>query len=111
MSKFTKGKWSTDDYGEYVFAHDGRMMVCQMRGWAFLTTGRAEGDCALSPDEAIDVQKANAQLIAAAPVMYNLLQHIAHKLRETNYDYKLLKEIDECLSCVDGERIQSENEE
>lgn len=67
MPNFTKGKWTADDMGEYVFAHSFNMMICQMRGWAYLN---AQG---LSPDEAIDVQKANARLIAAAPEMYEML--------------------------------------
>ena len=36
MSSFTKGKWTADDMGEYVFAHGFDMMICQMRGWAYL---------------------------------------------------------------------------
>ena len=68
MTEFTKGKWTADDMGEYVFAHSFDMMICQMRGWAYLN---AQG---LSPDEAIDVQKANARLIAAAPEMYELMK-------------------------------------
>ena len=68
MSEFTKGKWTADDMGEYIFANGFDMMICQMRGWAYLN---AQG---LSDDEAIDVQKANARLIAAAPDMYELLK-------------------------------------
>ncbi|MBR0251027.1 MAG: hypothetical protein IJQ77_08080 [Synergistaceae bacterium] len=67
MSEFTKGKWTADDMGEYVFAHGFNMMICQMRGWAYL-----KAQC-LSSDEIIDVQKANARLIAAAPEMYEML--------------------------------------
>ena len=68
MNEFTKGEWVADDMGEYVFAHGFNMMICQIRGWAYL---KAQG---LSSDEAIDVQKANARLIAAAPEMYELLK-------------------------------------
>ena len=42
-------------------------MVAQMRGWSYLTKH-------LTPDEAIEVQKINARLIAAAPEMYELLK-------------------------------------
>ena len=65
--KITQGKWTADDMGCYVFAHDEQMMVCMMRGWAYL---KGQG---LSDEEAIEVQKANARLIAAAPEMYELL--------------------------------------
>ena len=67
MTEFTKGKWTADVMGEYVFAHGFDMMICQMRGWAYL---KAQG---LSDNEAIEVQKANARLIAAAPEMYDEL--------------------------------------
>ena len=67
MNEFTQGKWTADDMGEYVFAHEFDMMICQMRGWAYL---KAQG---LTPNEIIDVQKANARLIAAAPEMYEML--------------------------------------
>ena len=68
MSEFTKGKWTADDMGEYVFAHGFDMMICHMRGWAYL---KAQG---LSDNQAIDVQIANARLIAAAPDMYEVLK-------------------------------------
>lgn len=69
MSKFIAGKWIADDAGEYVFTQtpEGLEMVAQMRGWSYLTKH-------LTPDEAIDVQKANARLIATAPEMYELLK-------------------------------------
>ena len=38
-----------------------------MRGWSYLTKH-------LTPGEAIEVQKINARLIAAAPEMYRLLK-------------------------------------
>lgn len=68
MTEFTKGKWTADDMGEYVFAHGFNMMICQIRGWAYLN---AQG---LTPNEIIDVQIANARLIAAAPEMYELMK-------------------------------------
>lgn len=68
MSEFTKGKWTADDMGEYVFAHGFDMMICQMRGWGYL-----HGTLGLTPDNVIEVQKANARLIAAAPEMYEML--------------------------------------
>lgn len=69
MTEFTKGKWTADDMGEYVFAHGFNMMICQMRGWGYL-----HGTLGLTPDNVIEVQKANARLIAAAPEMYELMK-------------------------------------
>ena len=65
----TPGKWEADTEGEYVFtrAPEGLMMVAQMRGWSYLTG-------VLNLSAAIEVQKANARLIAAAPEMYELLK-------------------------------------
>lgn len=79
MNEFTKGEWVADDMGEYVFTHGFNMMICQMRGWAYL---KAQG---LSGDEIIDVQKANARLIAAAPEMYELLKVCAKTEIPSNY--------------------------
>ena len=69
MSRFIAVKWVADEAGEYVFMQtpEGLEMVVQMRGWSYLTKH-------LTPDEAIEVQKANARLIAAAPKMYELLK-------------------------------------
>lgn len=67
MAEFTKGNWTDDDIGAYVFAHGYDMMICQIRGWGYLKSS------GLSDDEAIEVQKANARLIATAPELYELL--------------------------------------
>ena len=67
MSRFTSGKWTTDDYGGYVFAHGADMMICQMRGAGYL---RSKG---VSEEGIIAIQDANARLIAAAPEMYGEL--------------------------------------
>ena len=63
----TPGKWEADTEGEYVFTRvpEGLMMVAQMRGWSYLT-----GELNLSSEEAIEVQKANARLMASAPELY-----------------------------------------
>ena len=98
MSEFTKGKWNADDMGEYVFAHGFDMMICQMRGWAYL---KAQG---LSSDEAIDVQKANARLIAAAPDMYEELIFAMAALRDGDVcDKKRADKIEALLARIDGD--------
>ena len=97
MSEFTKGKWTADDMCEYVFAHGFDMMICQMRGWVYL---KAQG---LSDDEAIDVQKANARLIAAAPEMHKALIFAMVSLREGDSSAQWIADrIDELISRIDG---------
>lgn len=103
MTEFTKGKWTADDMGEYVFAHGFDMMICQMRGWAYLN---AQG---LSPDEAIDVQKANAHLIAAAPDMYEFLKVCAKTETPGNYVSAFLDlkyKARELLARIDGNTLK-----
>ena len=96
MSEFTKGKWTADDMGEYVFAHGFDMMICKMRGWAYL---KAQG---LSDEEAIEVQKANARLIAAAPLMYQLLKRLASCSHEDDL-FDIMQDAEEILNRIHGE--------
>ena len=79
MSKFTPGKWIADDVGEYVFMQtpESLEMVAQMRGWSYLTE-----TLHLTPEEAIEVQKINARLIAHAPEMFDMLLECAEFLEE-----------------------------
>jgi antitoxin component of MazEF toxin-antitoxin module len=55
------------------------MKVCDIRGWGYLT-----GKCALGlPDEqAIEIQKANECLIAAAPELYEALEELANLMND-----------------------------
>lgn len=71
----TPGKWDADTEGEYVLTRvpEGLMMVAQMRGWSYLT-----GDLNLSSEEAVEVQKGNARLIAEAPEMYEIVRGVAY---------------------------------
>lgn len=101
MNEFTKGEWVADDMGEYVFAHEFDMMICQMRGWAYL---KAQG---LSSDEAIDVQKANARLIAAAPEMYELLTSFVHQGTYDSFITAILRnKAYELLARIDGNNMK-----
>lgn len=94
MTEFTKGKWTADDMGEYVFAHGFNMMICQMRGWVYL-----HGTLGLTPDNVIEVQKANARLIAAAPDMYELLNECMKKIHSFDDTYR---QIEALLNEIDG---------
>ena len=70
-TKFTPGPWSEDSIGGVV--HAGEMRVCDVRGWGWLT---GQGGLKLSPQEAEQIQDANAHLIAAAPDLYAALLRI-----------------------------------
>lgn len=81
QSKHTPGPWESaygsrgwistkgDPYGH------GSMHVADVRGWGHLT---GKGACAMSDDEAVVIQKANAKLIIASP---DLLDACAAALR------------------------------
>ncbi len=110
MSKFTKGKWKADDAGEYIFAGD--MMVAQMRGWGYMT-----GTLQLAPEEAIEIQKANAKLVEAAPELLSLSRRLLFyaykqcKAVEEPYKYEIKAVIDEAeklFARVLGEEVNDE---
>ena len=101
MSKFTEGKWTADDYGEYVFAHGNDMMICQMRGWAYL---KGKG---LSGEEAIEVQEANARLIAAAPEMYEMLKTCSDHFHHIGFS-PMGDMCDEIIARIDGQEQEGE---
>ena len=94
MAKFTSGKWTEDGYGCYV------LMVCMMRGWAYL---KGKG---LSDEEAIKVQEANARLIAAATEMYELLEAMAHHDYDNTVTAILTTKAETLLARIDGEETQ-----
>ena len=96
MSDFTPGKWTTDDYGGYVFAHGADMMICQMRGAGYL---RSQG---VSEEGIIAVQDANARLIAAAPEMYELLEVWVNIQAQPTLK-EARKRASELLARIDGE--------
>ncbi len=71
MSKFTPGKWSVgihEKYGQYIYADDGEAIIAVIRSCGY--TGHSE--------EKEAARQANAQLIAAAPEMYELLKALAY---------------------------------
>ena len=110
MSKFIAGEWFADDMGEYVFLRTPENIepVAQVRGWSYLT------DLEFTPDEAIEIQKANARLIAAAPKMYERLKLLARlisrqaqgQLRE-NISPDIAASIYELLAEIDDEPVET----
>ena len=95
--------------GEYVFLRTPKNIdpVAQVRGWSYLTD--AINGLNLTPDEAIEVQKANARLIAAAPEMYKLLKEV---LQAPDFAYgagfSFCQRVDELLEHIDGKDAEHE---
>lgn len=82
MNNHTPGPWVVaDDVVFQVRADDNKMLVAEVRGWGYLT---GSGGLALLSDDAERVQKANAQLIAAAPDLLEaaerLIEHYSNDL-------------------------------
>lgn len=72
MSAHTPGPWRVaDDVVFQVRAHDDRMLVAEVRGWGWLT---GVGGLAMLHDDAEQIQRANAHLIAAAPDLLAALE-------------------------------------
>lgn len=103
MSKFTQGKWHSDEYGCFVFAHGTEMMVCEMRGMGWF---RSKG---ITDEEALSIQAANARLIAAAPEMYDLLYDAMQELKGykpiENGISSIWPDIEELLARIDGKEV------
>ena len=84
MSNFTKGRWEADTlYGDHyvVFAN-----------------GHVVADCFKNAD--------NAQLIAEAPAMYELLNRTLDFFVEKDIDSKLKHDIDYCILRANGSPLQ-----
>ena len=84
MSNFTKGEWEADMlYGDHyvVFAN-----------------GHVVADCFKNAD--------NAQLIAEAPAMYELLNRTLDFFVEKDIDSKLKLDIDYCILRANGSPLQ-----
>ncbi len=73
MSNHTPGPWGQLIHGMKVTAHDHSMTICDIRGWGYLT---GTGGMNLSADDAISIQQANANLIAAAPDLLEALKSL-----------------------------------
>lgn len=94
MGNFTKGKWSVNDNGSYhdVGNKDGNFISCFNNIYA----------------DVDDVQeKANAQLIAAAPDLYTLLDEFdRYKSNDSDYkDSPFRVRVLKALSDVRGEKF------
>ncbi len=94
MSNFTPGKWSigiNEKHGQYVYADDSNAIIAVIRSCGY--TDQSE--------EKKAVRQANAQLIAAAPEMYQLLRNLSFRTSGME-EHEVLK-IRELLIRIDGE--------
>lgn len=73
----TPGPWKYHDSGSIVMTSDGQMSVADIRGF-----GRLEKDLGLSA--AIKIMDKNGQLIAAAPMMKELLLDFCDSLGDND---------------------------
>ena len=96
MTEFTKGIWKLNPETAIISAHTtyaekpDKKPIAAVFGASFRSfTDNTEA-------------LANARLIENAPAMYTLLDHIAHELRETNENDKLIEEIDYILYRIDS---------
>ena len=74
MSKFTKAPWRSDEYDSTIIwakslggcrLEESEFMLAQARGWGHLQY----------LDNGTEIQDANAQLISAAPDLYEACKH------------------------------------
>lgn len=93
-TQHTPGKWRADEteYSEYVFGPDGEM-ICQMRGWGYLTGERRK----LSEKEAMSIQSANCKLIARAPDLEAENQRLRRLLKNVTDGFEELNRV--CNDC------------
>ena len=89
MPQFTKGRW--------VFP-EGKTCISTFDSDGYIEKNIAE----VYADMPIPEFEANARLIAEAPVMYELLNKTFHILGKNTANDAICREIDECLSRVDG---------
>ena len=94
MASFTKGKWVVDNDAWGVYSNSADCYIALMGAFHIN-----------------EEKEANARLIAEAPVMYDLLNKAFHVLGKNAANDAICREIDECLSRVDGAPVQKENGE
>lgn len=80
LTEHTPGPWRTGYRSLHVVTDNAKIggdaIIFDVRGWGYLT-GNGHGALGLDPKEAVQIQKANARLAAAAPDMLEAL--LAHE--------------------------------
>lgn len=78
MREHTPGPWEVLGDARMVVGHDdkGMMTIADIRGWGHLM-GNGHGAIGLSAVDAIEILRANARLIAAAPELLEALRPFA----------------------------------
>lgn len=86
MSEHFPAPWHVDPLSASVYATDvpkGPARVADMRGWGYLT-GKGHGALALSENEAIDIQRANAAFLVKAVNNHDALIEALKKIAAEN---------------------------
>lgn len=103
----TLGPWERDSYSLRINAVDvpkGPMHIADIRGWGYLT-GKGHA-LALPDEEAIAIQRANAEFIAAArtdvPVLLQHIDDMTAKLATARADAMEVACSAVCRKCRDG---------
>ena len=102
MPQFTKGKWEI--YPHVVRASFKVLATIRVPDSDIASIAYVPVIHGFPEHEA----RANVRLIAEAPVMYELLNKAFHILGKNTANDAICREIDECLSRVDGAPVQSE---
>ena len=102
MSNFTKGEWQI--YPHVVRASFKVLATIRVPNSDIANIAYVPVIHGFPEHEA----QANVRLIAEAPVMYDLLNKAFHILGKNAANDAICREIDECLSRVDGAPVQSE---
>lgn len=78
-TKFTPGPWSVGYLGSSIVCVNakigGEAKLFDIRGWGYLT-GKGHGALGLPDEDAVSIQAANANLVSAAPELYEALYRL-----------------------------------
>ena len=105
MSNFTKGRWEI--YPHVVRASFKVLATIRVPDSDIASIAYVPVIHGFPEHEA----RANVRLIAEAPVMYELLDKAFHILGKNTANDAICREIDECLSRVDGAPVQEKKGE
>lgn len=93
--KALEGKWSVDPMHIGVWLDNSKMF--DVRGWGKLT-GKGVAGLGLSDEEAMDIQKANAELVAES---LNALPHLLKEIEVLKEGLKFSRTcLDECQNFI-----------